>query len=383
MRLLVEQNIMSTIRQHELSIEEDICHAKDISGNRIVDINYILKWATTLQYNHAKICSTGTLILKKEQRFGLVSKFTFQCNLCERQYKYATEDPTKPNSTINNGAVWKDALWQELHTAGEEERLLAIEKGHVIENVPWITVYLDGGWSKRSYGHRYNAASGVVTPEEIEQISAATIGQFNNERYMSERNFRLTASNFGSVVKRRSNTACHNLVKKVLHGDIVHSEAINYGKIKESVAINKFEKALGKNVQPAGLYIDPVHTFLAASPDGIIDSDHIVEVKCLYKVAKSGLTLENAIHTIPILCVEVSDGKISLKKRHNYYYQIQGQLNIRKRKLYYFVVFIDETQPLFIEEIYRDEQLCRNLMVPKLRQFFLGCFLPERIQQLM
>ncbi|KAI4468265.1 cyclin [Holotrichia oblita] len=58
--------------------------------------------------------------------------------------------------------VWKDALWQELHTAGEEERLLAIEKGHVIENVPWITVYLDGGWNKRSYGHSYNAASGVA-----------------------------------------------------------------------------------------------------------------------------------------------------------------------------------------------------------------------------
>ncbi|KAI4455640.1 restriction endonuclease [Holotrichia oblita] len=150
--------------------------------------------------------------------------------------------------------IWKDALWQELHTAGEEETLLAIEKGHVIENVPWITVHLDGGWSKRSYGHSNNAASGVVTPAEIEQISATTIGQFNNQRYMSERSFRVTASNFGSVVKRRLNTACYNLVKKVLHGDIVQSEAVTYGKIKESVAINRFEKELGKNVQPAGLY---------------------------------------------------------------------------------------------------------------------------------
>ncbi|KAI4455680.1 exonuclease phage-type/recb c-terminal [Holotrichia oblita] len=93
-----------------------------------------------------------------------------------------------------------------------------------------------------------------VTPAEIEQISATTIGQFNNQRYMSERSFRVTASNFGSVVKRRLNTACYNLVKKVLHGDIVQSEAVTYGKIKESVAINRFEKELGKNVQPAGLY---------------------------------------------------------------------------------------------------------------------------------
>ncbi|KAI4455682.1 exonuclease phage-type/recb c-terminal [Holotrichia oblita] len=112
-----------------------------------------------------------------------------------------------------------------------------------------------------------------VTPAEIEQISAATIGQFNNQRYMSERSFRVTASNFGSVVKRRSNTACYNLVKKVLHGDIVQSEAVTYDKIKESVAVNRFEKELGKNVQPAGLYID---------------SDHIVEVTCLYKSPNPG-----------------------------------------------------------------------------------------------
>lgn len=26
-----------------------------------------------------------------------------------------------------------------------------------------ITVYVDGGWSKRSYGHNYDAASGVVS----------------------------------------------------------------------------------------------------------------------------------------------------------------------------------------------------------------------------
>jgi len=31
------------------------------------------------------------------------------------------------------------------------------------DGVPWITVYVDGGWSKRTYGHGYNAASGVVS----------------------------------------------------------------------------------------------------------------------------------------------------------------------------------------------------------------------------
>jgi len=30
------------------------------------------------------------------------------------------------------------------------------------DGVSWTTVYLDGGWSHRSYGHSYNASSGVV-----------------------------------------------------------------------------------------------------------------------------------------------------------------------------------------------------------------------------
>ena len=46
--------------------------------------------------------------------------------------------------------------------AGEEERQLAIERGDYHQGVPAITVILDGGWSKRSHGHSYNANYGVA-----------------------------------------------------------------------------------------------------------------------------------------------------------------------------------------------------------------------------
>ncbi|CAH1107374.1 unnamed protein product [Psylliodes chrysocephalus] len=43
----------------------------------------------------------------------------------------------------------------------------------------WTTVYIDGGWSKRSYGHNYNAASGV----------GVIIGQFTKQLlYIGVRN---------------------------------------------------------------------------------------------------------------------------------------------------------------------------------------------------
>lgn len=54
---------------------------------------------------------------------------------------------------------------QQLHEsmleAGREERRLAIERQGYHEGVPAITVIVDGGWSKRSHRHSYNARSGV------------------------------------------------------------------------------------------------------------------------------------------------------------------------------------------------------------------------------
>lgn len=51
-----------------------------------------------------------------------------------------------------------------MQQAGEEEKEIAIKKGQFTpDGTPYITVIGDGGWSKRSYGHGYNASSGVVS----------------------------------------------------------------------------------------------------------------------------------------------------------------------------------------------------------------------------
>lgn len=51
-----------------------------------------------------------------------------------------------------------------MEKAGKEERNLALESGNVDKDgIPLITVILDGGWSKRSYGHNFSANSGAVS----------------------------------------------------------------------------------------------------------------------------------------------------------------------------------------------------------------------------
>lgn len=57
-----------------------------------------------------------------------------------------------------------DHIDKAIVEAGVEEKRLALEKGDVYDDgVPFVTVIVDGGWNKRSYGHNYNANSGVVS----------------------------------------------------------------------------------------------------------------------------------------------------------------------------------------------------------------------------
>lgn len=58
---------------------------------------------------------------------------------------------------------WEADAWRSMKTAGAEEYKIATDE-HQLDDTgkTWTSVYVDGGWSKRSYGHSYNAASGAV-----------------------------------------------------------------------------------------------------------------------------------------------------------------------------------------------------------------------------
>lgn len=58
-------------------------------------------------------------------------------------------------------------------------------------------------------------------------------------------------------------------------------------------------------------------------------------------------------------------GNIILKKEHNYYYQIMGQLRVTKRNICYFV--IHTKQWTNVQTIYYDIDFWENKMVNKLK----------------
>jgi len=128
-------------------------------------------------------------------------------------------------------------------------------------------------------------------------------------------------------------------------------------------------------VRPCGLFIDGEHPFLGASPDGLVDNDKILEVKCTPSIGQKSLE-DAALDKKLQFCLEFTEtGQLQLKN-YKYYWQIQGQLNITKKSICIFILF-SMGNNLYIQYINRDEYLWTNKMLPKLISFYMDCMLPE------
>ena len=175
-----------------------------IEGCRIVNVDRLLEYIGDLT-QHVATCH-GSIKLIGESREGLASVMTTQCSSCDHKIVLETSNKVKgPNNyrrwEVNLAAVWgqmatggghkkleeamgvvgvpvmrktsfiaterdigewwEQELLKSMAEAGREEKELAISRGDYHEGVPAITVIVDGGWSKRSHKHSYNANSGV------------------------------------------------------------------------------------------------------------------------------------------------------------------------------------------------------------------------------
>ena len=201
-----------------------------------------------------------------------------------------------------------------------------------------------------------------VTKAEAAEIELLTRGQSSSQRWHRERRIRLTASNFGPVMSLRDTTDGRALAKRLVDARPLSVPAVVWGKNNEGKARRAYERKTGLKVGKSGFVVDVKAPFLGCSPDGLL-SDRVVEIKCPYSARKASVEAGSVDWLV------MQDGELKLKEYSRYWYQVQGQMAILGRSLCDVVVFTEVDMAVIV--VHAMPGLYEEVMVPKLRQFFL------------
>ncbi|XP_063424772.1 uncharacterized protein LOC134708283 [Mytilus trossulus] len=101
----------------------------------------------------------------------------------------------------------------------------------------------------------------------------------------------------------------------------------------------------------------------------------VIEIKNILQ--KKNMSFIQATKKVSNFCLQYTDEKVQLKKKHNYYFQCQGLLNISGLPWLDFIARSTSPYQIHIERIYRDEVLWNDTMLPKLEAFYFLALLPE------
>jgi len=223
----------------------------------------------------------------------------------------------------------------------------------------------------------------ACTPEERLLLEQATRDQAKSKQWHEMRVGRLTSSHFGDVFKRKTSTSHDGLLKTIMHYRAApENEHTRWGRQHEAAGRRRYELSMKKmhpgiTVKKAGLLLDPTVPYLASSPDGFVTCTHcaptqgLLEIKCPSVLRNK--TPEEACEDKHFFC-HLVNGCVTVKKTHNYYYQVQGQMGVSGRQWCDFVVWTLKGHS--IERIHFDEPLWKK-MVEVLKSFYVQAVIPE------
>lgn len=216
----------------------------------------------------------------------------------------------------------------------------------------------------------------IVDKKGCHEIEKNTRQQSQCKEWYDKRKCRLTASMFGVVVKRRKSIYPKSIVNTITKPSQAKNASCLWGTENEQNALLRYHQYKDDSNLPVnicsscGLVVNPKWPWLGASPDALISDEReesvygAVEVKC--PASKSGISVLEACSD-KAFCLEIIDGKPSLKKKHIYYYQSQGVMAICQLKFLDFVVFT--VSDVYVERIYFNEKEW-ECTLPQLTEFY-------------
>ncbi|XP_047137292.1 uncharacterized protein LOC124813811 [Hydra vulgaris] len=204
---------------------------------------------------------------------------------------------------------------------------------------------------------------------QIKSIEEATRMQSSSSIWFNQRQGRITASKFKSVFTRiESKHDSAALLKTITKINKFETFATRHGIATEAHAKRAVVKILKENghknikFYDSGMQIYKKFQFISASPDLIVEcccGIGCVEIKCPYIIRDTIPTVlnYNSLH------INV-EGKVCLKKTHDHYFQIQGQLGVLNILHAWYFVFTHHGH--YLESILFDkiffERMLKNLL---------------------
>lgn len=203
---------------------------------------------------------------------------------------------------------------------------------------------------------------------ERSRLEEMTRAQGKSELWMTERRIRVTSSFFGRICKVKNENSYDNIVKTILYPKEMNVPALKYGSLNEDVARKTYSQKFKINIDNAGLVVHDKYPFIAASPDGFIGKSKIIEIKCPYSIRDLD----------PNSCdIDFLDRyNTNINKNHNYYYQIQGTLEVTDRQQCDLIIY--SKKGLKVVGVERSVEFWLDIK-HKLVGFYMNHLLPQII----
>jgi len=219
-------------------------------------------------------------------------------------------------------------------------------------------------------GAEYSYLVPIYSVNNTTFLEERTRAQSDCSEWRQARKIRLTASNFGLVLGRKS--APNDKMLSGLFGEktSINAASLSYGRRNEAKVKNLYlAQYPSSHIHECGLVVNNDFPFLGATPDGKLcdnGTSGLLEIKCPY--ASRNVTIVEACKN-PAFFLEDVDEKVQLKRTHPYYMQVQGQLLITGCSFCDFVVYTPAQSRLFVERIFPDTDFMQT-MLTALSDFF-------------
>ncbi len=211
-----------------------------------------------------------------------------------------------------------------------------------------------------------------VYDASINSIEENTHGQ-NSDVWSASRKIRITSSKAHSIPKSaRADPTAHPL--NLLYTRFKGCAATKHGQKFEPIARKWFEQKTGTTVMQSGIIICKGEPYLAASPDGVIDPETLLEIKCPTRPLRD--LIASGKYDV---CLQDGEPTLNPKGKNGYFTQVQLAMYCTQKQLCKFVVWTPDFQ--VIVDVPINKEFLGGIL-PRLRSFYFAHILVRAADEL-